>query len=48
MCDASSDVTPSKCYKFKSGEEVSTTGPFGKGLKVYKLYRKCLCLTFSI
>ncbi|XP_052065018.1 gastrotropin-like [Mytilus californianus] len=33
MCDASSDVTPSKCYKFKSGEEVTTTGPFGKGLK---------------
>ncbi|XP_052065017.1 gastrotropin-like [Mytilus californianus] len=33
ICDTSSDVIPSKCYKFKPSEEVVTTGPMGKGLK---------------
>ncbi|XP_052065016.1 uncharacterized protein LOC127704827 [Mytilus californianus] len=33
ICDTWSDVTPSKCYKFKPLEEVVTTGPMGKGVK---------------
>lgn len=33
-CDFNSSVMGSKKYEFKSGEEVTTTDPMGKGLKV--------------
>lgn len=44
ICVTSSNVIPNKKYKIKPSEEVVTTGPMGKGLKVYKklfkLYQK--------
>lgn len=46
--DTSSNVTPNKSLKkkFKPSEEVVTTGPMGKGLKVYKeIHYSTLSLT---
>lgn len=52
VLDTSSDITPNKSYKFKPLEEVVTTGPMGKGVKVkftnlavqmLKIYLEVLC-----
>ena len=38
LCDVKTSAGPDKVYKFKSGEEVSTTDPWGKAAKVIWLY----------